>query len=118
MITYRALDNNGDYTFGSGLANMLIDNPEAIAQAVQTRLKLWQGEFFLDITEGTPYLNGMVGKYTRDTIDQLIKNRIYETNGVLSIDLYSGLYDGNMRSYAVNVTIMTIYGQIQISGAF
>lgn len=117
-MIYRGLDDNGDYTFGSGLSNYLHNSPEAVAQAVQTRLKLWEGEWFIDITEGTPYLSGIMGKYTFETIDQLIKMRILGTLGVISIDEYQGIYDGNNRSYTISATISTTYGTANIYGAF
>jgi hypothetical protein len=117
-MTYRQLDTNGDFTFGSGLANYLQNSTDAVVQAVQTRFKLWEGEWFLDITEGTPYMSGMLGKYTQETIDQLIKKRILETQGVDSILYYQGIYNGNDRSYIVSATISTIYGTADITGVF
>ena len=63
-MIYRQLDDNGDYTFGSGLANYYHNTPDGVAQAVQTRLKLWSGEWFLDITDGVPFMGGILGKYT------------------------------------------------------
>ncbi|HET8689330.1 MAG TPA: hypothetical protein VFM18_22195 [Methanosarcina sp.] len=117
-MTYRQLDQNNDYTFGSGLSNFYINTPEAVAQAVQTRLKLWEGEWFLDIVEGTPYLAGILGKYTQDTIDQLIQKRILETQGVTSIISYEGSYNGDLRSYTITVLIDTEFGQANIYGAF
>ncbi len=114
----RALDNNGDYTFGSGLSNYYQNIPEAVVQAVQTRLKLWQGEWFLDIVDGTPYMAGILGKYTKDTIDQLIQKRILETDGVTSIVSYEGSYNGDLRSYTITVTIETQYGNADVYGVF
>ena len=114
----RALDKNGDYTFGSGLSNFLIDSPEAVAQAVQTRLKLWEGEWFLDTTEGTPYVGGILGKYTQGLADTLIKERILATAHVAGIASYSGVYDGNARNYAISATINTDFGDANIYGAF
>ena len=117
-MIYRAQDINNDYTFGSGINNFLQNTPDAVAQAVQTRLKLWSGEWFLDVTEGTPYLSGILGKYTNDTVDQLIKQRILETQGVKSILDYQGVYNGDNRSYTVSATIDTVYGSTDIYGAF
>jgi hypothetical protein len=117
-MTYRKLDTKGDYVFGGGFADYLQNSAEAVAQAVQTRFKLWEGEWFLDITEGTPYFAGMLGKYTQDTIDQLIKKRILETKGVVSILAYKGSYNGNDRSYSISATISTIYGAADIRGVF
>ncbi len=53
-MRYRREDENGDYSFGQGDATFLTDTPEAVAQAVKTRLALWRGQWFLDTEEGTP----------------------------------------------------------------
>lgn len=117
-MIYRQLDDSGDFTFGSGASNYLQNTPDTVIQAVVTRLKLWEGEWFLDITDGTPYLSGTLGKYTRDTADQIIKMRILGTDGVSSIDSYQAIYDGNDRSYTVSATISTIYGTADVTGVF
>ncbi|WP_083331557.1 hypothetical protein [Brucella inopinata] len=39
-MRYRKLDENDDYVFGGNLASFFIDQPEAPAQAVKTRLML------------------------------------------------------------------------------
>ncbi|OZO80851.1 hypothetical protein CG700_28170, partial [Escherichia coli] len=54
-MRYRREDADGDYTFGQGDDTFLIDSPECVAQAVKTRFELWRGQWFLDLTEGTPY---------------------------------------------------------------
>lgn len=47
----RALDINGDWTFGQGKGNYLT-NQAAIAQNVQTRLLSFLGDCFFDPTAG------------------------------------------------------------------
>jgi hypothetical protein len=54
-MRYRKLDANGDYTFGGGSNDFLVNTPETVAQAVMTRLNLLQGEWFLDTTAGMPW---------------------------------------------------------------
>ncbi|EJX4360738.1 hypothetical protein OD522_005447, partial [Salmonella enterica] len=61
-MRYRREDENGDYTFGRGDSGFFVDCPEAVAQAVKTRLQLWQGQWFLDVNEGTPYEQTIIGK--------------------------------------------------------
>ncbi len=56
-MRYRREDADGDYTFGSGDDTWLINSPEAVAQAIKTRFELWYGEWFLDTTAGTPWIN-------------------------------------------------------------
>lgn len=110
----RALDANGDMSFGHGQADFLINSPEAVAQIVRTRLLLLQGEWFLDVTDGLPFSTRVVGYNTQATYDGAIRERILDTQGVTSIDSYTSVRDTD-RHLAVNVTISTIYGQATIS---
>lgn len=43
-MKYRKLDNTGDYSFGSGLTDF-VENKEAIAQAIKTKILLFYGEW-------------------------------------------------------------------------
>jgi hypothetical protein len=107
-MKYRALDADGDYQFGrSGI--FLTDSAEAVAQAVQTRLRLWAGEWFLDDREGTLYEDAVLGYGTQGVRDQVLKQRILETQGVLSIVAYESK-TGADRKMSVTVTISTLYG--------
>lgn len=115
-MRYRKLDANGDYTLGTG-SDFLIDSPEAVAQAVDTRLKLWAGEWFVDTADGTPWLTDVLGKrYAGRNVDSAIQSRILSTQGVNSILTYTGTYDGNTRKYSVVVEMDTIYGVVTYTG--
>ena len=84
-MKYRKLTENGDYAFGRGGADMHADTPEAVGQAVLTRLRLFAGEWFVDLKEGTPYVPGVLGKHTQDTYDPVFRERILDTEGVTGI---------------------------------
>ena len=109
-MTYRKLDANGDYTFGQGSANFFIDQPEAVGQAVMTALKLFQGEWFLDTTAGTPYNSQILGAGMVATYDAAIQDVILSTQGVKSILSYISSVNTATRSAEINCTIDTIYG--------
>jgi hypothetical protein len=106
-VRYRALDINDDYTVGQP---WLVNSPQAVAQAVKTRLRLWQGEFFVDITDGTPYLQQILDKRspTRNP-DAAIKLRIVGTLGVTGIAQYGSVYDGNSRTLTAYALVNTQY---------
>ena len=108
-MRYRKLDNDGDYVFGHGIADFLIACPEAVAQAVRTRLELNLGQWFLDVESGTPYAR-ILGKSRPEDYDPLIRRRILRTEGVTGIESYESSYDGETRRLAVAVTINTQYG--------
>lgn len=114
-MRYRKLDAKGDYTLGTG-ADFYQDQPEAVAQAVLTRLRLFAGEWFLDVTDGTPWRTEVLGKYTKDTYDTVISQRILSTPGVQGIATYSSSYDANKRALSIAATLDTIYGQATVQG--
>lgn len=109
-MRYRQLSPTGDYTFGSSLLNFWIDVPDAVAQAVQTRLELWSGEWFLDVEEGTPYLISIFGKHSQTEADVTIQDRINGTQGLVDIENYSSDVDADNRKMVVSCLINTIYG--------
>lgn len=109
-MRYRKLDADGDYVFGGQQADFYKDSPEAVGQAVLTRLRLLRGEWFLDKTEGTPWATEVLGKYTSGTYDAAIRQRILGTQGVLSLASYTSTLDTENRALSVTATINTIYG--------
>lgn len=108
-MRYRKLDAAGDYTLGSG-QDWHVNTPEAVAQAVLTRLRLNQGEWFLDTSDGMPWATEVLGKYTELTRDAVIKDRVLGTPGVTELLEYSSTFDGNTRALSVSMTISTAYG--------
>jgi hypothetical protein len=114
-MIYRKLDSDDDYTFGQGAGNFYKDQPEAVAQAVKTRLGLIQGEYFLDLEAGTPYDSKIIGAGKVSSYDQAIQEVISNTLGVTGIIAYSSGVNPTTRAAAVNCTINTIYGTAQIS---
>ena len=100
-MIYRKLDKNSDYQLGAFLA----DSPACVAQAVQTRLNLWVGEWFLDVTDGTPYMQDILGRNTN--YDFEIKARILTTPGVVSITDYTSTVTN--RALSVQCVIQTAY---------
>ncbi|AOK62008.1 hypothetical protein WM29_23045 [Burkholderia ubonensis] len=109
-MRYRKLDADGDYVFGGGDADFFVNVPEAVAQAVQTRLRLLRGEWFLDTTVGMPWATDVLGKYTSGIYDAAIRQCILGTQGVTEITSYSSSVDPETRALTVSATINTIYG--------
>lgn len=109
----RAQDANGDYTFGRGLGNFLVNSPAAVAQLVQTRLLLMQGEWFLDKTAGMPWATQVIGTGTKPFYDVAIQNEILNTVGVTSIANYSSVLNAAKRSLVVTATVVTQFGAAQ-----
>lgn len=114
-MRYRKLTPTSDYSFGNGQLDFLINSPEAVAQAVQTTLLLWVGEWFLDVTAGTPYPESVIGKHSQDEADATLIGVISNVQGVVSIVNFQSTIDPSTRKYSVvSGTINTIYGQTEL----
>jgi hypothetical protein len=125
-MRYRKLSPAGDYVAGHGNADFWVDQPEAVGQAVLTRMLLYEGEWFLDTYEGTPWggfpLNPLVvergqilGTHTQLTRDVALQSRALGTPGIMNIASYSSAVDPDTRRFSVEMTVNTIYGQVALA---
>ncbi|MPU29134.1 hypothetical protein FVB13_07860 [Escherichia coli] len=114
-MRYRREDADGDYTFGSGDDTWLINSPDAVAQAVKTRFELWYGQWFLDTTAGTPWIQSVLGKQKPDVYNLAIRQRILETQGVNSIIDFNTSVNTSTRRVTFTATIDTIYGTTTVT---
>lgn len=114
-MRYRREDDDGDYTFGQGDDTWLINSPETVAQAVKTRFLLWYGQWFLDTTEGTPWIQSVLGKQKPETYNLAIRQRILETQGVNSIRSFDTTLNTSSRRVVFTATIDTIYGTTTVT---
>lgn len=108
-MRYRALDENGDYTFGRGAGNFLVNTPDTVRQSIQTRLSLLQGEWYLDLTSGTPWSQEILGKNANGPYDLVIQTRILQTKGVSAIVNYQSSLDTSTRALSVAALVQTVY---------
>lgn len=92
-----------------------MDSPAAVAQAIDTRLKLRQGEWFLDSTEGAPYDTEILGTNTDSTRDQALQTVILDTQGVTQIADYASYLDPATREFTMAAVVDTEYGQTTVT---
>jgi len=111
----RKLDPNGDYTLTGTGNDYYADNAQAVGQLIQTGLALFQGEWFLDTSQGMPWRTEVLGKYTAPGYDTIIKEQIRSTLGVQSITSYSSSYDPARRALTVNVSAESVYGPVTLA---
>lgn len=108
-MRYRAESATGDYQFGLGTANFYVNSPQAVAQAIKTRLLLFLGEYFLDTTLGMAWDTEVFGFNTASLYDDLIKDMISGTEGFDSFVSYSSSLDTVTRVLTVDAVVNTIY---------
>lgn len=114
-MRYRREDADGDYTFGRGDNTWLINSPEAVAQAIKTRFLLWYGQWFLDTTAGTPWIQSVLGKQKPEIYNMAIRQRILDTAGVDSISDFNTTVDTSTRRVTFTATVNTIYGTTTVT---
>lgn len=92
----RRVGEGGEYTIGQSNL-LLVNSAEAVAQIINSRLALRTGEWFLDLSAGTPYQTEILGYGTEHTRDVALKERVLGTPGVLEITQFtSSLVDRNL----------------------
>ncbi|MNG52493.1 hypothetical protein D3C72_1720290 [compost metagenome] len=114
-MRYRKLDEDNDYSFGVGVNNFHINSPEAVAQAILTRLQLWMGEWFADTSDGTGWNQSILGKQSNNLYELTLRQRVLETPGVQSIEEFQSSLNSETRKLSVSMTVNTIYGSINLN---
>jgi hypothetical protein len=92
----------GDLAFDDLGELVLVDGADAVAQEIQTRLRWWRGEWFLDTSRGAPYLESILVKgVTEATVRAILKGEIEAVPGVARV-----------RSMVVSIDRATRYATI------
>ena len=123
-MKYRKMDVNGDYVFGLNEQGFLKDN-EAVAQAVVTKIKLLKGEWWEDVSEGTPFFQSILGinatLESKIAIDLIIRDRILQVENVETIVTFKSEIDkieveveidNVSRSYMLYCELETNFGEL------
>lgn len=112
-MTVRRLDENGDIaTHGE----QFISGRLEIAQTVQTRLRLYLGEYFRDVTDGTPWHEQILGKFQNlSAAEAALRARIANTPGVIRLTSFSANFDITTRKYSVTAGILTEFGLDEVT---
>ncbi|WJV25926.1 MULTISPECIES: hypothetical protein [Pseudomonas] len=112
-MTVRRLDENGDIVTQG---QQFIAGREEIAQTVLTRLRLFLGEYFRDTTDGTPWYEQILGKFTSlSSAEAALRARIANTPGVIRLTSFSADFDINTRRYSVTAGILTEFGLDEVT---
>ena len=102
--------------FGNDQASIERDTPDAVGILVEARLNLWQGQWHLDRSEGTPYEQQVLGKRTEGLRDPALRARILDTQGVTEIIAYDSVLDRQTRGLTVSATLGTVYSVAYLAG--
>ena len=90
---------------------MLIDNAERIGQQIKITLQFWFKEWFLDTTQGIPYLEHICVKNPNlQHIRQIFRNAIMSVDGVDSVTELTLSENAKDRILSVTYTATTSAG--------
>jgi len=96
-----------DWVFGQGLANYLTNNDEII-QNVQTRLKSFKNDYFLNIEAGLDWFNLLSVK--NSGILEEIREVVILTNGIIRVNEIS-ILENNKRFANILINFDTIFNK-------
>jgi hypothetical protein len=118
-ITVRKLDPvTWEPQFGNGQENFISDL-EAVTQIIATRLKLFQGEWFLNLEDGLPLFQSILGssggQRNLTVITNLIAARILGTPYVTAIVSITSSYQN--RKFVFSATVATQFGVVTVSNS-
>ena len=112
---YRALDASGDMVFGRGAAAFLT-GAQAVRQALETRLRLFCGEWWESPDEGLPLFQQMLGRpqtqAQKELMDLLVTERIADTRKVTRVYDAQSALDG--RTYRFTCNVQTEFGETTV----
>jgi len=81
---------------------------ESLKQRLLIKLLTYQGEWFLDKSEGVPYYQSILGKRrAKESIDMIFKNKILSTRGVVSLESFSSNIDQTTREYRMSFRVVS-----------
>lgn len=90
---------------------MMIDNAERVAQQILITLRFWLGEWFLNTTDGVPYLEYILIKRPNlSHIQQILTEQIQSVEGVKAVTAMTLDFDQQARKLYVDYTATTDYG--------
>ena len=105
----RALDENGDWTFGKGKSNYLRD-ADAVALNVKTRIASFLNDCFFDLDMGVDWW-GLTGSKNKEEIILQVKTIILQSFGVTELLSFDTVYNTEDRSLTMTYEINTIFSQ-------
>jgi hypothetical protein len=91
---------------------------ESTRQRLVITLKTFKGEWDFNINYGVPYLKNennpvqLLGKSNKDLLDLEIKQAILNTDGVVSLNTFTSVFDKAQRTVELDFTAVTENGEL------
>lgn len=118
QILYRQLDKNYEPRYGQSQSDYISDIT-AVGQAVMTRLKMFEGEWWANLDDGLPLWQKILGVggagSNLSAINLLIVQRILGTPFVTSVANIASQYLLNTRTFQFYCEVHTQFGTLVIA---
>lgn len=102
---------------GRGQAHF-VNDLEAVAQAIATRLKLFTGEWWENRQAGTPVFQSMLGTTNArrgEIVALLLKQRILSTPYVTRVTNVQTSFDAGTRAFRFSAQVETAFGALTVT---
>jgi hypothetical protein len=106
---------NGEPQWGQGQGNF-VTGIEAVATLIQTRLQLFLGEWFLNLSDGLPLWNILGQSNDSATTNAIIQARIQGTPYVTGVSDVAWSFSQSTGQFSYSAQVATVFGPISISG--
>lgn len=117
MVQYRQLSPTGDYVFGNN-SNDFYTGTLAVAQAILTTLRLYQGEWWEDTSQGFPLVQAVLGlpgtPEHQTAVDMLVQEAVLGVQDVQSISSYTSTYSNRTRRYTAAIVAQSVFGEVNL----
>jgi hypothetical protein len=115
-ISYLRLDAEYDPVFDPASA---LTDLQAVEQAIKTRILLFEGEWWENLSEGTPMFQQILGQRATPTALQAmalaLTARISGTPYVSSVQDVTVSFNAASRALSYQATVQTAFGTVQVS---
>lgn len=87
-----------------------------IAQSIRIALRTWLGDWFLDTSQGVPFLEQILAKKAKaETVEAILRGQILQVDGVLSIQRFSMQIDNRKRICTIQFVANSAEGLVEDS---
>jgi len=107
----RAIDSNGDWTFGKGKSSYKKDLA-ALIQNIKTRLFEWKGDCFFDNNAGVDWKNRLAKRSQLNPLINEVRTVILKTDGITQVINVDADLDSN-RQLTLSYSAKTVFGDAQ-----
>ena len=114
-ILYLRLDANWDPIFDPEAE---LSDLQAVAQAINTRLRLFQGEWWANLNDGTPMFQEILGQRAsgngQKVMATALAQRVSGTPYVSSVENVAITFDPITRKLSFSCTAQTSFGTVSV----